>query len=105
MRSTELVAMRVGNHLSGSFFLGCGSVDGKEVYTYMYRTYNGDLRRGYDNAYRATIQETNERSPRREYEARYLYHWWLLPWEMRRPDTMPRFVVPPGSVVKEFEIN
>ncbi len=102
---TELVAMRMGNSISGRFFfLGSGSFGSSEQYVYMYRTNNGALKKGRENAYSCTVRETDTTSPRRIYDKRYITSW-LLPWEVEMQDSAPEFIVPVGSVTYKFEIN
>jgi len=102
---TELVAMRLGNStMSGSFIFGSGSFGSSEQYVYMYRTKNGALKRGHQNAYNCTVRETDTSSPRRVYDRRYITTW-LVPWETRMDDSSPEFIVPVGSVTYKFEIN
>jgi len=102
---TELVAMRLGDStMSGSFIFGSGSFGSSEQYVYMYRTKNGALKRGHQNAYKCTVRETDTSSPRRVYDRRYITTW-LVPWEIRMDDSAPEFIVPVGSVTYKFEIN
>ncbi len=102
---TELVAMRMGDSsMSGSFIFGSGSFGSSEQYVYMYRTKNGALKRGHQNAYNCTVRETATTSPRRVYDRRYITTW-LLPWEVQMRDSAPEFIVPVGSVTYKFEIN
>lgn len=104
----ELVSLRNGpEHISGSFFLGSGTFGNTEMYVYMYRTKNGDIRRGRENAYRCTIRETDKQTPRRTYDKRFMKVPWLLPWEIQAGDSMAAFVVPPGTVISldQYEID
>ena len=109
-RFIELAALKMGDQLSGGlsgfFFLASGWIDSNEVYIYMYRTKNGDLRRARHNAYQCTVRETDRISPRRIHDRRY-YKGMLIPWEIRMPDSMPCFVVPPGTVISldKYEID
>ncbi len=106
VRTLELAALKIGDRLSGSFFLASGWIDSSEVYIYMYRMKNGDLRRARHNAYRCTVRETDRQSPRRIHDRRF-YKGWQLPWEIRMPDSMVCFVVPPGTVISldKYEID
>jgi len=101
---TELVAMRMGDSMSGSFIFGSGSFGSNEQYIYMYRTKTGALKKGHQNAYDCTVRETDTTSPRRVYDRRYMTTW-LLPWEIRMKDSAAEFIVPVGSVTYKFEIN
>ena len=102
---TELVAMRLGDStMSGSFIFGSGSFGSSEQYVYMYRTKNGALKRGHQNAYNCTVRETDTSSPRRVYDRRYITTW-LVPWEIEMDKSAPEFIVPVGSVTYKFEIN
>lgn len=101
----ELVAMRMGNSISGRFFfLGSGSFDSTEQYVYMYRTKTGALKKGRTDAYASTVREIDDGRPRRVYNKRYVTSW-LLPWEVKMRDSAPEFIVPVGSVTYKFEIN
>lgn len=103
----ELVALKNIDSFQGSFFLASGRIGSSEVYVYMYRMKNGDLRRARDNAYRSTVRETDDESPRRKYDKRFLRVEWFIPWEIKLKDSMPCFVVPPGTVVSldKYEID
>ncbi len=103
----DLVALKNIDSFQGSFFLASGRVGSSEVYVYMYRMKNGDLRRARDNAYRSTVRETDRESPRRKYDKRFLTVSWFVPWEINMKDSMPCFVVPPGTVVSldKYEID
>lgn len=101
---TELVAMRMGDSMSGSFIFGSGSFGSSEQYVYMYRTKSGALKKGHQNAYKCTVRETDTTSPRRVYDRRFITTW-LLPWEIRMRDSAVEFIVPTGSVTYKFEIN
>lgn len=101
---TELVAMRMGDSMSGSFIFGSGSFSSNEQYIYMYRTKTGALKKGHQNAYNCTVRETDTTSPRRVYDRRFMTTW-LLPWEIRMRDSAAEFIVPVGSVTYKFEIN
>ncbi len=106
--SVDLVSLRNGpQHISGTFFLASGSFGSKEMYVYMYRTPNGDIRRGRENAYRCTIRETDKGTPRRVYDKRFKRVSWLIPWEVQLRDSMPAFVVPPGTIISldKYEID
>ena len=105
--SIELVALKNLDSFQGSFFLASGRIGSSEVYVYMYRTKNGDLRRASDNAYHCTVRETDRESPRRKYDKRFLTMSWFVPWEINMRDSMPCFVVPPGTVVSldKYEID
>ena len=100
----ELVAMRMGNSTSGSFFLGSGTFGSSEQYVYMYRTKTGALKKGHQNAYNSTVREIDDGRPRRVYDKRYIASCWL-PWEVQQRDSAPEFIVPVGSVTYKFEIN
>ena len=101
---TELVAMRMGDSMSGSFIFGSGSFGSSEQYVYMYRTKNGALKKGHQNAYNCTVREIDTTSPRLVYDRRFITSW-LLPWEVQMRDSAPEFIVPVGSVTYKFEIN
>lgn len=103
----DLVALKNIDSFQGSFFLASGRIGSSEVYVYMYRMKNGDLRRARDNAYRSTVRETDKETPRRKYDKRFLRVWWFVPWEIQMADSMPCFVVPPGTVVSldKYEID
>ncbi len=100
----ELVAMRMGDSMSGSFIFGSGSFGSSEQYVYMYRTKSGALKKGHQNAYKCTVREKDDGRPRRVYDKRYVTSW-LLPWEIKMRDSAPEFIVPVGSVTYKFEIN
>ncbi len=101
---TELVAMRMGDSMSGSFIFGSGSFGSSEQYVYMYRTKTGALKKGRQNAYNSTVREIDDGRPRRVYDKRYITSVWL-PWEVQIRDSAPEFIVPVGSVTYKFEIN
>lgn len=106
--STKLESLRNGGlQMEGSFFLASGWIGSSESYVYMYRTENGDLRRGRQDAYHCTIRERDGETPRRMYDRRFIRIPWLVPWELRMKDSMPVFVVPPGTVISlnTFEIE
>ncbi len=101
---TKLIAFKDGSSVTGSFFLGCGSVGGKDVYMYYYQRADGGIVRGRVDADRAVIFEENRADGVLEARTQTLTHPWEL-WAL--PDTEPHYQlrVPKGTVIRQFKAD
>ena len=61
-----IIALSNASSVSGSFFLGCGSIEGELVYTYMVRSTNGHMQMKQISASGTYIVENTNANPRIE---------------------------------------
>ena len=104
----SIVSLRNNSEMSGSFFLGTGTI-GETQYYYYYKDL-GDGKYKHDKVavWRTTIQETDTVSPCFEmYEDRFTKDYsWLIPeaFALNRPWKCT-LVVPKGTIIKEFKLK
>jgi len=108
--SINIISIRNSDKTSGSFFLGCGSIDSTEYYVYFKQYEDGGVKRGMVTTSTATIYEKDE-IPRIEWTEVTKKVPWLLrfgfDWadisEAREGDY--RIIVPEGTIIEKFEIK
>lgn len=110
---TPLVAIKDGSSVSGSFFLGCGTIGESQKYTYLKEITSHTGRKAFKSGSvhvaSAIVIETNEESPkmiRYEYILSSAFAQWLL---FCGPSTYKRvpieFIIPVGSVITTYEVD
>ena len=104
----ELRAIRTGDQISGNFFLGSGSIDGKPVYRFFYIARDGKIWLDQVYAYQAAIREEDTRPIVDVWEIkrvrRLSVFWTVLP-PMRDTKYYWEFHIPPGSVFQGYELK
>lgn len=108
-KEVKLVAFRDGTTMNGSFFLGCGSIENKDVYLYYSQRADGAILKGR--------VETDSRRPPLIYEEKRtdgvleIHHQELDPnskWHLWALDSVSNsyvFRVPKGTVVRQFKAD
>lgn len=101
----NLVSLQDANSVSGSFFLGCGSVNSKMKYTYYYESSNGMFRMGQVSYKYASI--TYDSIPRMETkETKYTdswVNWFAIDFECRNDKYI--FHVPKGTIKNDYNLD
>lgn len=106
--NTNIVALNDNSATSGSFFLGCGTIDNKTVYKYVINTDNGKQVRELedDDDTVIYIKEYNK-NPKIEYKSwdfiNQNYYWFSCPSILK--DDVITFYLPEGSVTNKFSID
>jgi len=116
--TTDIVAIKDRKSVQGSFFLGCGQIDGVMKYHYMKRFISETGRTVYKagaiKTSRANVVETNDESPkivRYEYRIKNNFLRWLAhdPIHNREDSLLhppTEIIVPVGSVIKNvYEVD
>jgi hypothetical protein len=102
--TANIVSIRNNDVISGSFTLGCGTIEQSEYYFYFYKTLSGGYARGKKSVNSTVIVEDNYKTPHIEelkisYESR---SGWFKFTEQTE-DTY-RIIVPKGTVVNKFQL-
>ncbi len=102
----KLVAFRDGVSVTGSFFLGCGSVDDKDVYLYYTQRSDGAIRKGRIENRSPLIYEENRTDGVLEKHHQVIdpNSRWRF-WTFYDGDTTYIFRVPKGTVVRQFRAD
>lgn len=101
----ELRALNVGDpQLSGSFFLGSGSLDSERYLTYVEAGQGGELRIQQIAAQKARIFESDTVTPTVEYSTFRVSAPWLVPGSATIPGTTS-FTIPSGSIIENYQIQ
>ena len=108
----SIVSARNNSELSGSFFLGCGSINTEEYYVYFKQYKDGGVKRGMTVTYLCTIYEKNDVEPKIEWTevdkkchwlGRFGFNWADIQKDCRKGDY--RLIVPEGTIIEKFEIK
>jgi hypothetical protein len=104
VKTTEIVALKDNNELSGSFFLGSGCVDENTRYYYMENTERGKRMRDIsaENAY---LNESNSETPRIE---TYQSEWKNKAWNLiafPSEGGYYKIYIPENSIITDFEVD
>ena len=90
----NLVAFSDGSSVNGSFFLGCGSIDERPVYKYLWVQSDGGIRTGWTSALKSTVYERDNVRPSIQFVGD---NWTGESWAY--------ISIPVGSVKGEFEMD
>ena len=103
---TSLVALKDGSSLSGSFFLGSGTVENKQYYFYYYEISSGGYRQDkIENTSEVTIFERNGETPKiRYYKYEFVNKTWDK-WSIPSECNDISIIVPPNSITRKFDLN
>jgi len=98
----SLVAIRNGDTVKGSFFLGTGNVNGREVYICYKKLKSGGITQVTLNPSTVVIFEDSSKEP-------CVQHWRAFHWPKwafcpEHPKSV-RITVPEGSIVRKFEVK
>ena len=113
--SDPIASLRTGNDykLYGSFFLGCGTVQGynQERYYFMYDLGNNTYQKGWVITDHTLLQESATLPPQFQYHHKVYgntkgYFWW--PKSLRKTeerDENYKLIIPPHTVVQRFQVD
>ena len=108
----EILSVVNDEKTSGSFFLGCGSINQTEYYVYFLQYEDGGIKRDMVRTDSAIIYEKTNETPKIEWTTYdYKIHWlgrfgsekFDILKDVRKGDY--RLIVPQGTVIKKFEIQ
>ena len=106
MNNINIVSLTADNRTSGSFALGCGSIENIEYYFYYYQREDGNYVRGQKRLNKSSIRQLPEDSdeiPHIEWtELTYINPAWVGPNFGHTLKTEFIFVVPFGTMVQRF---
>jgi len=101
----KLVTFKDNNNISGSFFLGTGSIEGDLYYYYYKEVGDGRYISGKISSYRCVINETDEVSPCIvSYKSEFGNKYWKL---FSFPDKHFKsdIYIPKNSIVRGFKLD
>jgi hypothetical protein len=107
----ELVSIKDGDTVNGSFFLGCGNIGTNSYYIYYYRDGSDEHGKIFmrDKALVSIskICETNNVEPHLEIQN---YKWVYPGWLGKEPNSAPgyytyTFFVPEGTIIQQFKLE
>ncbi len=101
----DIISCRTDSEVSGSFFLGCGTIGEDSYYVTYYRTGDGGYQMMKFDVDLSTIYEVNDRAPCVEEVTSWMEGWWLG-ISIKTP-RVRRFhiYVPEGTIIREFRIE
>jgi hypothetical protein len=106
-QSGELISITRDQSISGSFFLGCGSIGSSSYYVFYQKNGNGGYRLEKIRTNNADIYMSNDETPRwgRSYHGKNL-GWWVVPWKMQRRVGQRYYIfVPEGTIIQDFRLE
>lgn len=99
----HLVAFKDGQSVKGSFYLGCGSVQGASIYSYYTERSDGGIIQGSVYADSSIIYEQNRNDAVLEvWLTKTAYGKWENFVFEHNPAVHNKFLVPKGTVVRRF---
>lgn len=108
---TEIISLSNSTNLSGDFFLGTGSVEGRKMYYYYVDTEKGAINRRLE-AKDIYVEEANSsvqpKVVKVRYESKADYVWYIPtdPEEMAPLDEpYTQIIVPKGSIKRQYNPN
>lgn len=101
----ELVSLQDGQSINGSFFLGCGSIDGKMKYTYYYEIEKDIFKMGQVSYNRALIKyDSTAYLETYTYEQTDVwYNWFSISLGQLRKQYI--FHVPEGTIKNNYNLD
>lgn len=104
----NLTALETGNQVSGRFFLGSGTVNDNQVFSYLYQDEDGGFRLDSAYASNSVVYEDDSEKPRLEvdnYET--VPNPWLSPILPIGGESTGenKFYVPEGSVLSNYQVT
>lgn len=106
-KTTNILALKDNTETSGSFFLGCGTVEGETVYKYVVETKDGKQVKEIKDDNSATIYireyEGKQKIEYKELEFVNKNNYWFACLFDKKSKII--FYIPKGSVTNEFNIN
>lgn len=96
-----LVAFSDGQSIHGNFFLGIGSINGEDVYSFYKRREDGGIERGRVKSANIPIYEEDRKDGVLEIYKRKVVGTWAL-WADVPQNTRYEFHLPEGTVVRQF---
>lgn len=102
---TQIIALQDNSSVSGSFFLGSGSIKGVMKYTYLTNTEDG-IKMNQVNSESSYILEENASNPRiivstPEFTNKSLWWWATSPWR----GVKTQIYIPKGSVKTNYNVD
>ncbi len=100
----SLAAFNDSRTIRGSFFLGCGTVEGNVTYFYYRQRPDGGLEQGWVQSENVIIYEEDRADGILQvYQKKLVHPWefWALPWG----SPCYQFRVPKGTVIRQFKAD
>ena len=103
-QSTEIVSLRNGSKIKGSFILGSGQIKEKTYY-FFYKKIGDGYKLGKVGTANTLIVEEENVTPKVKPFRYVRYNWYLLPFSFEGTKLRYRIVVPPDTVMKKFQVK
>jgi len=108
----NIVSLVNNSQTTGEFFLGCGTIEGKEYYFYFVRQDDGGFYRDKTEVEDIILYETDEVSPRLEWtcivptETKNTQKWIGKNLStMCHDERSYKLIVPKGTIIQKFELR
>lgn len=109
----DIVSIKNDSNLSGSFFIGSGSINQTEYYVYFIRMEDGGFKRDMVQSNKAVIYEIidENQTPKIEWTIKTSKVHWLVQFGYdqfdieRRIEGHYRIFVPKGTIIQQFNLN
>lgn len=107
--SAELVSLSDGTSIGGGFFIGTGTFNGYDVFRFYTKDSNGGMHLNTTYAYDGTVYEILDpkdktQVPHIDYHYKHSANKWVSLFA-KGDDRLEVFVVPQGSVKKDFTLD
>jgi hypothetical protein len=113
--STEIVSLRDDSQISGSFFLGSGSIEGDTYYMFYKKISENSFKQDKVRSERVVVEERNDINPRYSYdegkkERKYLYGLSAIILDCSCTQEFSKvrnrtLTVPEGTIIKQFKLE
>lgn len=108
-RAYEIVSLKSKSEISGSFFLGTGSIDDREYYYTFAEVEEDRYKRVTIPSDNSIIEETDEKTPHvtKKYYVRDGVDWIVPEWIDKGEVSKVEYniYVPKGTIIKEFSVK
>jgi len=106
----DIVSIKGGSGIHGSFFLGCGTIGSDRYYVYYEKQSNGSYKQKRISVDDAAIIEEENCKPRIHWEGmRYLCTSWFMPKRFASTsgefETEKLIYVPKGTIIQTFKLD
>ena len=100
----KLIAFNDSRSVHGRFFLGCGSMQERNVYLYYTQGSDGGIRQGWESTGNSVIYEQDRKDGMLEIYRTRLKQSWSL-WGLSPDEISIEFYVPKGTVLRQFKAD
>jgi len=109
--SIPIISIKNKDNSSGSFFLGCGSINSTEYYVYFKQYEDGGIKRGKLRVDICSLYERKKETSRIEWTDETKRVHWIVRFGFDKTDIQVKrvgdfkIIVPEGTIIEKFEIE